>query len=215
VREQLNDNPIAQIALVGILVVAVAFLFVTRSGGGEEEAGPAPTEATVAVAGTEASGSATGATPGEAVEGATEAAREAAATEASATSAVPAAAGTIQTRPLPADLSAAYHAGKTVVLIVVDNRGIDDRMVKRAAARLRSLQNAAVFVVPAAKIARYAAITLGVEVERVPALVAVRPKRLSGSTPQASVSYGFQSSQSVVQAVKDAGYRGPTVDYHP
>ena len=184
-REKLNNNPVAQIALVGVLVVAVGFLFISQSGrGGEEEAEPAPTEATVAVAGTEASGTATGETPGAAVEAATQAALEAAPTEATASSAVPAAAGAIETPPLPADVRAAYGAGKTVVLLVVDNGGIDDRLVKRAAAQLGSLEKVAVIIVPAEKIARYAAITLGVEVERVPALVAVRPKASVAARPR-------------------------------
>jgi hypothetical protein len=54
-----------------------------------------------------------------------------------------------------------------------------------------------------------------VEVSRVPALVVMRPRNLSGGTPQASVSYGFQTSQDVVQAVRDADYHGPVVTYHP
>ena len=73
----------------------------------------------------------------------------------------------------------------------------------------------AVFVIPAKQIARYTAITVGVEVEQVPALIVMRPRRLSGGTPQASVSYGFQTPESVVQAVADASYRGPEVPYHP
>ena len=52
-------------------------------------------------------------------------------------------------------------------------------------------------------------------VNRVPALVVVRPKHVHQTIPTASVSYGFQSGQSVVQAVIDAGYKGPTLDYHP
>ena len=33
--------------------------------------------------------------------------------------------------------------------------------------------------------------------------------------PTASVQYGYQSPQSVEQAVIDAGYKGPTLNYHP
>jgi hypothetical protein len=43
----------------------------------------------------------------------------------------------------------------------------------------------------------------------------MRPKRLSGGVPQASVEYGFQTPASVVQAVRDAGYSGPEETYHP
>jgi len=63
-RDALNSNPIAQLAVVGVLLVAVGF-FVLSSGGGEEEesAGSGASEATVTVAGTGAGGSATGSTP--------------------------------------------------------------------------------------------------------------------------------------------------------
>ena len=55
-----------------------------------------------------------------------------------------------------------------------------------------------------------------VGLNRVPALVVVRPKDVAGAPPQAQVSYGFRSSQSVVQAVRDALYKGKDdVPYHP
>jgi hypothetical protein len=71
------------------------------------------------------------------------------------------------------------------------------------------------FVVPADRIARYASIAQGAAVDRVPALVVLRPKRLDKGIATASVHYGFQSPESVVQAVVDAGYKGRTLDYHP
>jgi len=110
---------------------------------------------------------------------------------------------------------AAWNANKTVVLLFVRDGGIDDRLVAGAVRQLSSMPNVATFVVPARRIARYAAITEGVGVERVPALVVVRPKHLNQVMPTASVSYGFQSSESVVQEVVDADYKGRTVDYHP
>ena len=76
------------------------------------------------------------------------------------------------------------------------------------------MPNVALFVVPASQIYRYAAIALGVEVSRVPALVVMRPRNLSGGTPQASVTYGFHTAQGVVQAVRDAEYNGPAATYH-
>jgi hypothetical protein len=115
----------------------------------------------------------------------------------------------------PAAVVEAYESGSTVVLLIVQDGGIDDRLVRDTSDLLGSLPNVSTFVVPATKIARFAAITEGAGVERVPALVVVRPKRVSQAVPTASVSYGFQSGESVVQAVIDAGYEGPTVDYHP
>ena len=207
-REKLNDNPMAQVALIGILVVAAAVMFLKPMGGEEEEAGS--TEATVAVAGSEATGTATGATPGEAVEAAVEGALEAATSEASA-----AASAAIPAPPMPAPVARAYDAGKTVVLLVVHDDGIDDRLVRDTVGRVEAFPDVALFVVPAKRIARYAAITLGAQVQQVPALVTMRPRGLSGAVPQASVDYGFQTPQSVVQAVVDARYKGPEATYHP
>lgn len=208
-REKLNENPMAQVALIGILVVAAAVVFLKPMGGGEEEA--APTEATVAIAGTDATGTATGATPGEAVEAAVEGAVEAASAEASAA----AASAAIPAPPMPPPVAHAYDAGKTVVLLVVHDGGIDDRLVRGTIGRVESFPDVALFVVPAKQIARYAAITLGAQVQQVPALVTLRPRRLSGGVPQASVDYGFQTAQSLVQAVIDARYKGPEATYHP
>lgn len=209
-REQLNSNPLAQLAVVGVLLVGVAFFFMR--GGGEEEEPAGATEATVGVAGTDASGIATGATPGEAVEGAVEEATEAAAGD-SLSSALNQTAAVAP--PLPDPVLNAWKANETLVLLFIRDGGIDDRLVKNATDTLDQFADAAVFVVPAAKISRYAAITEGVGVDRVPALVVVRPKDLKKTVPTASVSYGFQSPQSVTQAVIDAGYKGKTLDYHP
>lgn len=209
-RDKLNNSPAAQIGLVVVLIAAAAFMFLKPSGGEESEEA-APTEATVAIAGTEASGTATGATAGEAVEGAVEGAVEAATAEASAG----AIAGSIPVPPMPAPVAHAYDAGKTVVLMVVHDGGIDDQLVRGAVDELGAQSEVAAFVVPARQISRYAAITLGADVQQVPALVVMKPRRLSGGVPQASVDYGFQTPQSIVQAVIDAGYKGPEATYHP
>jgi hypothetical protein len=62
--------------------------------------------------------------------------------------------------------------------------------------------------VRANKIARYSRITQGVGVSEVPALLVIRPKRVTGSVPEAQVTYGFRDSQTVVQYVHDALYSG-------
>ena len=208
-REKLNENPKAQVGLILVLIVVGAFMFIKSSGGGEEEESAGTTEATVAVAGTGAVGTATGATPGEAVEGAMEGAIE------SVGETVSAAPTAVPTPPPPKPVAAAYNSGKTVVLLVVHDGGIDDKLVQQASSQLKSDSSVSFFEVPAKQIARYAAITLGLDVNRVPALVVMRPKRLSGGTPQASVDYGFQTSENVQQAVRDAAYEGHELTYHP
>jgi hypothetical protein len=190
-REKLNGNPMAQVGIVLVLLVAVGF-FLLKGSGGEEEAATA--EAPVATA-----------EPGL-VEGAPE---EVGATNASAiTAPVPA-------PPLPRPVVQAYESGQTVVLLIVHDGGIDDDIAKQAVGAAESMAGTAVFIVPVHEIARYAAITLGVDVNRVPALVVMRPKQLSEAGPEASISYGLQTPGSVEQAVRDARYDGPTVSYHP
>jgi hypothetical protein len=211
VREKLNENPKAQVGLIAILVLLGAFMFMKMSSSGEEEeSAAAPTEATVAVAGTSAVGTATGATPGEAVESAVTSALESTGEAVGAT-----ALASVPAPPPPRPVAAAYDANKTVVLLIVHDGGIDDKLVKQATEQLASSPGVTLFTVPAKQIARYAAITLGLQVNRVPALVVMRPKRLSKGTPQASVEYGFQTAQGVAQAVRDAKYKGRELSYHP
>jgi hypothetical protein len=212
-REKLNSDPKTQVAAVAILIVLAAFFFISKSGGGEEEE-TASTEATVAVAGTEATGTSTGATPGEAVEGAvTEAVENASAETGATASGVPT---TIDAPPaLPEAVTAAYKADETVVLLIVRDGAVDDDLVEQASSTLSSMSEVALFVVPVSQISRYSSITIGAEVSRVPALVAVSPRRISGAAPKASVSYGFQTRQTLIQAVRDASYEGPAATYQP
>jgi hypothetical protein len=197
-RDKLNSNPMVQMAVIGVLLLAGAiFVFSTMGGGGKSEEGglsasstpsgegPAPSPAEAAPAPAEAGASSAGAMP------------------------------TLATRPLPHPVLAAWKANRTVVLLFVHDGGIDDDLVKLASGSLAGMPGVTAFTVPANEIADYAAITQGVGVDRVPALVVLRPKRLDQSVPTASVSYGFQDGQSIVQAVIDAGYKGPTLEYHP
>ena len=206
-REKLNDNPIAQVAVIGFLVIAAGFFILSTMGGGGEESSEADSaEATVTVAGSGESATATGATPGEAVEAATEGVTPVPALPPQAAASAP---------PPPPAVVRAFNANQTVAILFVRNGGIDDRLVRESAERLESEPDVSFFTVPASRIARYASIAQGVAVDRVPALVVIRPKKLAGRIPQASVHHGFQSSESLVQAVVDARYRGRTLDYHP
>ncbi|MGB7588296.1 MAG: hypothetical protein WBM00_06270 [Solirubrobacterales bacterium] len=195
-REKLNNNPLAQVVVIGVLLVATGFFVMSSMGGGEEESASATSETATTTTGSletapvglTAAGTATAPAPG-------------------------ALAGSAP--PPPPAVTEAFAADQTVVLLFVRNGGIDDRMVAAATARLAGLSAVSIFVIPVSRIARYAAIAQGVNVNRVPALVVIRPKRLNEGIPTAVVKYGFQSPESVVQAVVDAGYNGPTLDYHP
>lgn len=199
-REQLNNNPMAQMGIVAVLLVVAGFFLLTTMGGGGEESGgeAAPTAESAPE------------TSGAPVEGSVESLE--------ATAAPPSASASLAAVPPiepPARVVEAWESGATVVLVFVRKGGIDDRLVRDAASALAGLKNVTSFVVPAKRIARYSAVTGGVGVERVPALVVLTPKRVDQQAPTASVHYGYLSSQSIVQAVLDAGYEGPTLDYHP
>jgi hypothetical protein len=205
VREALNNNPVVQVALIGVLAVVAFLLFVLKPGSGEEPSPPDPTVATVNGV------TATGSSPGEAVENAVASIEEGSVAAVGATStplSVPA-------PPPPAVYRQAYKSGDTVVLLIVHNGGIDDRRVKVASDTLLAMPDLTLIEVPVRQLPRYASITVGLEVSRVPALVVVRPRQLSGGVPQASVDYGFQTRETVVQAVRDASYKGPEKTYHP
>ncbi len=190
-REALNSNPLAQAAVIGVLLLGTGFFLMSSMGGGKEEEAAAPEEA---------------ATLSVVAEG------EAPATPTSVPPLPPSPGSAAR---LPEGVTRAFDANQTVVLLFVRGGGIDDRLVAGTVKRVSSMPGVAPFVVPAGQIARYAAVSQGVAVDRVPALVVVRPKRLTGDVPVASVHYGFQSPQSVVQAIVDAGYEGRTLDYHP
>ncbi len=194
-REKLNNNPLVQVAILAVLLVAVGFFVMSSMGGGGKEESAESPEPTV-----------TTATAG-AIESAATAGETVAAPEPGAFAAAVA--------PPPRPVTAAFRAGDTVVLLFVKDGGIDDGLVTRSVERLSGLSHVATFVVPAHEIARYATISQGVEVNRTPALVVIRPKHLSNGVPSASVQYGFRSPASVEQAVIDAEYKGPTVEYHP
>jgi hypothetical protein len=193
-REKLNDNPIAQVVLVGVLLLAAAVFVLGKMGGGsEEEEG-----------GESAAGAAAVAAASAELETGTQLA------------ALPApGSGPGSPPPPPQAIVSAFNAGDTVVLLFVRDGGIDDDLVAQAVQRLDAMSGVATFVVPSHQLHRYVSIAQGVDLNRLPALVVIRPKKLDHGPDTASVHYGFQSSETIVQAVVDARYHGGTLPYHP
>lgn len=202
-RRALNENPVVQIALIGVLLMVGAFFLLMRGGGGEADSTPAPSASTDPTAGATAA-PATPATPS--------------APAASGTSAAPPATPMAELTAgpgLPRKVLASYRANDVVALLVVRRGGVDDELVRDSVQALRGARGVSVFVTESRHIARYARITQGAAVDRTPALVVVRPQNLTDGPPQAIVRYGFRSSRSVVQAVRDAVYKGPERSYDP
>jgi hypothetical protein len=194
-REKLNSNPLVQVAVIAVLLIGGAVFFLGSMGGGGAE------ESSSSLSSSAPTGEGPAPSP---VEGAAVPVEGAAAPPTN-----------LATRPLPHPVIAAWKADRTVALLFVHEGGIDDRLAKQATSRLNGMSGVTTFVVPADKIADYASITESVGVDRVPALVVLRPKRLDQSVSTATVTYGFQNVESVEQAVIDAGYEGPTLEYHP
>jgi hypothetical protein len=202
-REALNNNPMVQLAVIGVLILTVGLFFMMNMKKGSSGAGT--TAATTPPPTSSAGGTAAPVpAPGGATAGA-----------AIPTSPIPpAASGTVTPDALipgpglPKNVVAAWKRGDAVALLIVRGSGIDDHMLRTSAAALSSEPRVSVFTSRAKSIARYSRITQGVGVDRVPALVVIRPRSVSGSVPEAVVSYGFRSSRGVVQAVHDALYTG-------
>lgn len=209
-RQKLNENTAAQIALFGVLLLLGAFFLLSKMGGGGGEEEPAPE--TGAVPSTlEAEGSTTAATgtaaPGQPVTVPGTAPEIVAATTSTTTPI---------DRKVPKRIETAYAHDKTIALLIVRDGGVDDHLVREATEVLEDSSHVAFFSVKAKHVARFAQITGPLGVNQAPALVVIRPKHLNDGHPApASVTYGFQTKNDVRQAIRDAIYRGRTLTYAP
>jgi hypothetical protein len=198
-RQKLNENPVAQIALVGVMLVIVGFLFISKMGGGESS----PEAAVPATSEEEAAAPVVAepvTTPGTAP------------VIPASTAAVSAPAA----RSLPHKVDTAYAEDKTIAVLIVRDGGIDDHLVREATEVTEKMTQVAFFSAKAKHVARFAQITGPLGVNQTPALIVIRPKDLNDGRPApASVDYGFQTKVDIRQAVRDAVYRGRTLTYAP
>jgi len=216
-RTAINDNRTVQLALLGVLLLAGALVAMTVSKSGQSKSSAAQPTATSSAGPTAAPGGASPPTAAGAPD--TTTAASAGASDAS-TGSSSAAAPTVPIDMipgpgLPRSLLAAYRHGKAIALLVVRAGGTDDRLVHTATRVLHAGPHLELYTTRARHIARFASLTQGVDVSQLPALVVVRPRGHGHGTPIASASYGYRDSAEVLQAVRDAFYRGPTVSYHP
>jgi hypothetical protein len=225
VRKALNENPVAQIAVLGVLAVVIGFLLLTRvaSKSGGDSSASSPTASGAPATSAPADGSSTvpstaaGTTPNATSSDEAPATPSDGATVPPTGTSSNAGVGKFVAGPgLPASVVKAYADDKTVVLLVLKHRGIDDDQLRRNVERLRGRSDLTLFVTNAGHIARYSRITQGVSVDRVPALIVLRPRHLTHGTPTASVSYGVRGPESVDQAIRNALYKGPSnLPYYP
>jgi hypothetical protein len=203
-REAINNNPMAQLAVVGVLLLVAGVMLAPQLLGHKKSDDSTASTTSAQLSGPTGTVDLTvKSTPAAPSSGAT-----AGSTAAPPVSQSVSPEALVPGPGLPRPVIAAWKRGDTVVLLLVRPAGIDDRLVRDSVRSLSGDPGLAVFVARANRIARYSRITQGVGVSQVPALVIVRPRKLSGSVPQAQVTYGFRDSQAVVQAVHDAAYSG-------
>jgi hypothetical protein len=215
VRKAINNNPVVQIGLLGVLGLLVAVVFMSRMGGGSE-APPAAEE--TATTGTAAPAT-TAATPASPTAPAAPAAPDAAAPTAPA----PIAASTPfeASKGLPADLVDAYDSGDVVVLLVMQKKGFEDEAVLKDVESLEGRGDTSIFITDTKNVSDYSRIAEGVTLDRVPAIIVLQPldgKAPEGSAapmPNATVSYGYRGKESIVTAIEDARYNGKQLSYDP
>jgi hypothetical protein len=207
-RKAINENPMVQIGLLGALGLIVGVIFMTRMGGGA----PAPTEETAATESSVAGAPVTPAEPAPAVTPAPDVA--VAPVE---TGSTPFEAG----KGLPAELVNAHESGDVVVLLVMQEKGIEDKPLERSVETLEARGDTTLFVTDVKNVAKYSRVAEGVRLDRVPALIVLRPldgkldKSEAAPLPEATVLYGFRGKDSVTTAVEDALYEGKQLSYDP
>jgi len=214
-RKAINDNPIVQIGLLGLLGVVAAVVFMSSMGGD-----PPPPEETTA---TESSATAAPATSGASTAPADAAAPTSPSTTApEAVPGAPAGGTPFEAgKGLPAEVVNAHESGNVVVLLVMQNKGIEDEQLERDVGSLERRGDTSVFVTDAKNVSRYSRIAEGVTLDRVPAIIVLHPfkGKLAGNEappmPEASVAYGYRGPESVVQVVNDALYDGDVGPYSP
>ena len=209
-RRAINENPVVQATVIGVMALLVAFLLFTRvvnRDGGEvtpatettppatdaatpEAAAPAPAAAT-AVPATPTAPPATAAPPGDVT------------------------ANFVAGPGLPEEVVSAYGKNQAVVLFIAKQKGLDDNAIRTSVMSLEARGDVTTFLVPVKHVADYARITEGVDLNRTPALLILRPRKLTGNVPEATVSYGFRGHESVTTAVEDALFDGKQVTYDP
>ena len=219
-RKALNENPMVQLAVLGVCAIVFAVILFTSVLKKDEQpaattTSPAATTTSDPAASSDPSASASTPSPsaGSSASGAAPATPETDTVTPPAGGAT--ADGLLPSKGLPEDVLVAFARNKAIALLVVDPKGLSDKQLEQFTDTLRSRDDVEVFVVNVKDIAKYARVTAGVSVSRTPALVVIRPRKLTDSVPTASVSYGFRGPRSVNQAVDDGLYDGKQVPSYP
>jgi hypothetical protein len=233
-RKALNSNPVVQIGLLGVLGVLVAVVFMSNMSG-EEPPPPAEDQAATETA---APAAAAPVTPAPAT-----AAPAAPAPEATSPTVAASSAEFEASKGLPKEIVEAYESGDVVVLLVLKKKGFEDRAMfnllgkpgetirgadlgwsdryESGPSTFKATAPTTLFVAKSKHVAAFSRIAEGVSLDRVPAIIVIRPlddklpKGEAAPMPEASVTYGYRGPESVIQAVEDMLFEGKTGGYAP
>ena len=223
-RKALNENPMVQLAVLGVGGILLAILLISSlSGGGSSSETPpedpaATATATVDPATATAEPAPTTADPATAATPAADA--TAAATPDATTTVAPpvdsgSADGLLPSAGLPEDVLVAYAKNQAIALLVIDPKAVSDKQVAQYSDVLKSRDDVEYFEVKSKDIADYARITQGVSISRTPSLIVIRPRDKTEGAPTAVVVEGFRDADSIETALEDALYSGPDEPSYP
>lgn len=198
-RKALNENPMVQLGVLGVGLLLLGVMLFSTVLKGEETPEPAASTADPAAA------TATPPVEGESPAPPAEAAPPPATPSGSEPDRV---AALEPSKGLPDDVVRAYAADRPFALLVIDPKAVADEQLEEWIEILSARRGLETFVVKTKDIVKYARITQGAAVSSTPALVMVRPRKLTGNVPTAIVSTGFEGPRSLEQALDDALYKG-------
>ncbi len=208
-RQALNENPMVQLAVLGVVGVVFAIIvFTTVLKGEETPAAPEPGSQPAAAPPLTTTGD--GSTSATAPVAPDPAAPAAAAPETASPggSAAGVRVNELESgKGLPGNVLAALDDNKAVAILVYDPSGKSDRKLRSYAERAGN-GNVKMLTVKAKNVSDYSRITQGVNVSRTPALIVIRPPKLTGGELTAIISEGFRGEKSVGIALEDALYSG-------
>ena len=213
-RKALNENPMVQLAVLGVGGILLAILLISSlSGGGSSSSETAADDPAATATPAPAPATADPATATPAPDA------TATATPETTTTAPPAdsgsADGLLPSAGLPEDVLVAYAKNQAIALLVIDPKAVSDKQVAQYSDVLKSRKDVEYFEVKSKDIADYARITQGVSISRTPSLIVIRPRDKTEGAPTAVVVEGFRDADSIETALEDALYSGPDEPSYP
>jgi len=218
-RKALNENPMVQLAVLGVGGVLLAILLITSLSGGGSSSETPPEDPAAATA-TADPATATPAPAPATVDPATATPAPDATVTPDATTVAPptdsgSADGLLPSAGLPEDVLVAYAKNQAIALLVIDPKAVSDKQVAQFSDVLKSRNDVEYFEVKSKDIADYARITQGVSISRTPSLIVIRPRDKTEGAPTAVVVEGFRDADSIETALEDALYSGPDEPSYP